>query len=101
MSILVTYPWISCVDCETSVSTKHDVTYGVPTLAELGKEEKDCGPCLFPGGETEALNRMEKMLKKVVNIIPISVLIVSRRKSRGTNNQQWVSLSVLLFPTDW
>lgn len=80
------------------MSTKHDVTYGVPTLAELGKEEKDCGPCLFPGGETEALNRMEKMLKKVVNIIPVSVLMFSKKKSHSTNNQQCDSFSVLLLP---
>ena len=40
--------------------------YGVPTLEDLGKNSKDCGPVLFPGGETEALDRMERMMKKTV-----------------------------------
>ena len=43
-----------------------DKNYGIPSLEELGKSSKDCGPNLFPGGETEALERMERMLKKTV-----------------------------------
>ena len=47
--------------------TKSDMDkHLVPSLEDLGKESKDCGPNLFPGGETEALDRMERMLKKTV-----------------------------------
>ncbi|XP_035828705.1 cryptochrome-1 [Aplysia californica] len=51
--------------CKTPVSSSHDQYYGVPTLEELGKSSSDCGPLLFPGGETEALDRMERHLKKI------------------------------------
>ncbi|RWS10201.1 cryptochrome-2-like protein [Dinothrombium tinctorium] len=34
----------------------------LPTLEELGIKESECGPCLFPGGETEAIKRMEQTL---------------------------------------
>ena len=53
-------------DCVTVTEKNHDTKFGVPTLEDLGKNEKDCGPCLFKGGETEAIDRMEKMLKKSV-----------------------------------
>jgi cryptochrome len=33
--------------------------YAVPTLTELGVDESKCGPRLYPGGETEALKRLE------------------------------------------
>lgn len=37
--------------------------YKIPELGWLGiDEKKDCGPLLYPGGETEALKRMEKYL---------------------------------------
>ncbi|XP_025115307.1 cryptochrome-1-like isoform X3 [Pomacea canaliculata] len=51
-------------DCTTPWKEEFDEKYGVPTLAELGKNEEDCGPLLFPGGEMEALSRMERYLKK-------------------------------------
>jgi hypothetical protein len=35
-------------------------------MEELGKSAKDCGPCLFKGGETEALQRLDLMTKKSV-----------------------------------
>ena len=40
--------------------------YTVPTLEELGLNEQDCGPHLYPGGETEALLTLDKSLKKTV-----------------------------------
>ena len=33
---------------------------GVPTLAELGVDEEDLGDCLYPGGESAALDRMDQ-----------------------------------------
>uniref|UniRef100_A0A1B6DMQ6 Photolyase/cryptochrome alpha/beta domain-containing protein n=1 Tax=Clastoptera arizonana TaxID=38151 RepID=A0A1B6DMQ6_9HEMI len=37
--------------------------YLVPTLEELGVDDS-IGPCLYPGGETEGLERMERYIKK-------------------------------------
>uniref|UniRef100_A0A1B6LDP8 Photolyase/cryptochrome alpha/beta domain-containing protein n=1 Tax=Graphocephala atropunctata TaxID=36148 RepID=A0A1B6LDP8_9HEMI len=36
----------------------------VPTLEELGVDPGGLGPCLFPGGETEALRRMEEHIAR-------------------------------------
>ncbi|KAG8233196.1 6-4 photolyase, partial [Ladona fulva] len=38
--------------------------YGVPSLSDLGVSEESLGPSLFPGGETEALNRLSKFTAK-------------------------------------
>ncbi|CRL02690.1 CLUMA_CG015856, isoform A [Clunio marinus] len=43
---------------------KDENCYDVPTLKELGLNEKDLGSCQFPGGESEALSRMEMNLKR-------------------------------------
>ncbi|XP_060079339.1 cryptochrome-1-like [Ylistrum balloti] len=50
--------------CPTAVSMNHDQHYGVPDLKSLHKNPNECGPCLFPGGETEALSRLDRMMKK-------------------------------------
>lgn len=55
----------SIKDCKTVVDKDHDKKFGVPSLEELNKSEIDLGLCLYPGGETEALERLERMLKKV------------------------------------
>jgi cryptochrome len=39
-----------------------DKKYNIPTLEELKVDENELGPRLFPGGETEALARMERSL---------------------------------------
>lgn len=36
--------------------------YDVPALAELRVKEEELEPCLFPGGETEGLKRLEKFI---------------------------------------
>uniref|UniRef100_A0A2C9JDL3 Photolyase/cryptochrome alpha/beta domain-containing protein n=1 Tax=Biomphalaria glabrata TaxID=6526 RepID=A0A2C9JDL3_BIOGL len=51
--------------CKTPISPTHEKDYGVPTLSDLKKSETDCGPLLYPGGETEALDRMERHIKKI------------------------------------
>lgn len=51
-------------ECKTKTESDHDKKYGVPSLEDLGKSEKECGPLLFPGGETEALRRLECMMGK-------------------------------------
>lgn len=61
------------VECKTKTESDHDKKYGVPSLEDLGKSEKECGPLLFPGGETEALRRLESMMgKKVINALNIA-----------------------------
>ena len=40
--------------------------YLVPNLDDLGVNPQKLGPVLYPGGETEALERMERNLKKTV-----------------------------------
>ena len=57
---------LSSIECQTKTEPDHDKKYGVPSLEELGKSPEDCGPLLFPGGETEALRRMESMIQKKV-----------------------------------
>ncbi|XP_062617610.1 cryptochrome-1-like [Saccostrea cucullata] len=57
-------PTDSPTECKTTTESDHDKKYGVPSLEDLGKSEADCGPLLFPGGETEALRRMESMIQK-------------------------------------
>ena len=50
------------------MDSDHDKKYGVPSLADLGKDTSECGPRLFPGGETAALERMQRHLKKTVSL---------------------------------
>ncbi|KXJ68201.1 hypothetical protein RP20_CCG005110 [Aedes albopictus] len=38
--------------------------YDPPSLDELGVKEEDLGECKFPGGETEALRRLEEQMKR-------------------------------------
>ncbi|GBO23249.1 Cryptochrome-1 [Araneus ventricosus] len=45
----------------TPVEDDHDVKYSVPTLKELNVNESELSPCLYPGGETEALARLERV----------------------------------------
>nr|CAD7196228.1 unnamed protein product [Timema douglasi] len=49
--------------CLPSRCAPGDNTLVVPTLEELGVEEGQLAPCLFPGGETHALQRMRNCLK--------------------------------------
>jgi len=51
-------PTSACVRKEYLNSVEH----GVPSLEELGVNEGDLGPCLFPGGETEGLRRMDELV---------------------------------------
>uniref|UniRef100_A0A182Q6J1 Photolyase/cryptochrome alpha/beta domain-containing protein n=1 Tax=Anopheles farauti TaxID=69004 RepID=A0A182Q6J1_9DIPT len=42
---------------------RNPACYDAPTLEELDVEEASLGDCKFPGGETEALRRMDETLK--------------------------------------
>ncbi|XP_074533576.1 cryptochrome-1b [Halichoeres trimaculatus] len=50
--------------CTTPISPDHDDKFGVPTLEELGFETEGLSPAVWPGGETEALKRLEQHLEK-------------------------------------
>lgn len=53
------------------IPEKEDVfgNLDAPTLAEFGIELSSLEPCLFPGGETEALKRMHDNLGRIVYFI--------------------------------
>lgn len=40
--------------------------YDIPSLDDLGVDVSQCGPCLYPGGETEGRARLEKCLQRKV-----------------------------------
>ncbi|XP_041481476.1 cryptochrome-2-like isoform X1 [Lytechinus variegatus] len=48
----------------TPVKPDHDSVYGVPSLEDLGLDASGLGPRLYPGGETEGLQRMELHLAR-------------------------------------
>uniref|UniRef100_A0A8C1TA63 Cryptochrome circadian regulator 3b n=1 Tax=Cyprinus carpio TaxID=7962 RepID=A0A8C1TA63_CYPCA len=49
-------------DCVTPVSGNHRERYGVPLLEELGFDTESLAPAVWPGGESEALMRLERQL---------------------------------------
>ncbi|XP_037792441.1 cryptochrome-2-like [Penaeus monodon] len=50
--------------CKISSEVAADPKYDPPTLKDLGVVESDLEPCLYPGGETEALKRLEKYMER-------------------------------------
>ncbi|NWH72433.1 CRY1 protein, partial [Piaya cayana] len=50
--------------CATPVSDDHDEKYGVPSLEELGFDTDGLPSAVWPGGETEALTRLERHLER-------------------------------------
>ncbi|XP_064455307.1 cryptochrome-1-like [Ornithodoros turicata] len=51
-------------DARTPLGADHDENYAVPTLAELGFDTENLKPAVWPGGETEALARLERHLER-------------------------------------
>ena len=51
--------------CKQDVEEIKD--YMVPSLEELGHDVSSLGTTFYPGGETEALRRMEENIKKTVS----------------------------------
>ena len=49
----------------TPCTDKHE-NYGIPTLEELGQDPELAIPEVFPGGEQEALKRLDKYMDKPV-----------------------------------
>ncbi|TRY58935.1 hypothetical protein DNTS_013432 [Danionella cerebrum] len=52
--------------CTTPVSDDHDEKFGVPSLEELGFDTEGLSSAVWPGGETEALTRLERHLERKV-----------------------------------
>ncbi|MBN3321972.1 CRY1 protein, partial [Atractosteus spatula] len=50
--------------CTTPVSDDHDEKFGVPSLEELGFDTEGLSSAVWPGGETEALTRLERHLER-------------------------------------
>ncbi|CAL1605816.1 unnamed protein product [Knipowitschia caucasica] len=50
--------------CVTPVSEDHGDKYGVPSLEELGFDIEGLPTAVWPGGETEALTRIERHLER-------------------------------------
>ncbi len=48
--------------CQMQISENHDERYGVPSLEELGFKIQGDSPHVWKGGETEALERLNKHL---------------------------------------
>ncbi|CAG0898004.1 unnamed protein product [Darwinula stevensoni] len=48
----------------TPISDDHDEQFAVPTLEELGFDTESLKPTLWPGGEMEALARLERHLER-------------------------------------
>lgn len=64
-------PPLKAVEAPKSVPTEaraplEEGKYMIFTLEEQGADPNSLGPCLFPGGETEGLRRMEKHLARKV-----------------------------------
>lgn len=52
--------------CQTQISENHDEHYGVPSLEELGFKTQGDSSHVWKGGETEALERLNKHLDRKV-----------------------------------
>ncbi|TFK06320.1 suppressor of cytokine signaling 4 [Platysternon megacephalum] len=52
-------------DCHTPCKDNHDAEYGIPTLEELGQDPEQAGPRLYPGGESEALCRLDLHMNRM------------------------------------
>ncbi|XP_073513511.1 cryptochrome-1-like [Phyllobates terribilis] len=53
-------------DCRTPWKMSYEEIYGIPTLQELGQDPSKLGPHLYPGGESEALRRLDLHMRRTV-----------------------------------
>ena len=59
--------------CATPISDDHDDKFAVPSLEELGFETEGLATAVWPGGETEALTRLERHLERKVRSSPFFI----------------------------
>uniref|UniRef100_A0A8B9H5K8 Cryptochrome circadian regulator 3b n=1 Tax=Astyanax mexicanus TaxID=7994 RepID=A0A8B9H5K8_ASTMX len=57
--------------CTTPVSANHQDKYGVPALEELGFDIEGLAPAVWPGGESEALARIENFERPKMSSSPL------------------------------
>uniref|UniRef100_A0A3B5A2J3 Cryptochrome-2-like n=1 Tax=Stegastes partitus TaxID=144197 RepID=A0A3B5A2J3_9TELE len=50
--------------CRTKIADNHDLLYSIPSLEELGFRTQGLAPAVWRGGESEALDRLNKHLDK-------------------------------------
>lgn len=53
-------------DVKTPCSENHEEKYGIPALDQLGHNTASVGEERFPGGEQEALKRLDEHMKRTV-----------------------------------
>ncbi|XP_070764081.1 cryptochrome-2 [Enoplosus armatus] len=53
-------------NCRTKIADNHDQLYSIPSLEELGFRTEGLPPAVWRGGESEALDRLNKHLDKKV-----------------------------------
>ncbi|KAM4901384.1 cryptochrome-1 isoform 4-T5 [Sylvia borin] len=75
--------------CTTPVSDDHDEKYGVPSLEELGFDTDGLPSAVWPGGETEALTRLERHLERKV----FEELLLDADWSVNAGSWMWLSCS--------
>lgn len=51
----------------TPSSEDHEEEFGIPTLEDLGLDTSSLGQELFPGGEQEALRRLDEHMQRTVH----------------------------------
>lgn len=59
-------PLFPSKDVSTPCSESHEKKYGIPTLQELGHHPAGLPEERFPGGEQEAVRRLEEHMKRTV-----------------------------------
>lgn len=57
---------LSLEGVSTPFSEDHEEKFGIPTLEDLGLDTSSLGPDLFPGGEQEALRRLDEHMQRTV-----------------------------------
>lgn len=64
----------------TPCSEKHEEKYRIPTLEELGHDTAALPEELFPGGEQEALRRLDGHMKRTVFQLQQNTLLTNKIK---------------------
>lgn len=57
---------LSVEDVLTPFCKNHEEEFGIPSLEDLGLDTSSLGPDVFPGGETEALRRLDEHMQRTV-----------------------------------
>lgn len=75
----MTNPAVCLFSKDVTTPCPNNSEYGVPTLEDLGHDVPDLGEELFPGGEQEALRRLDEHMKR-------KVIALGKHGSASLNN---------------